>query len=460
MSLMHPYTKKILRSSISYTLLNIVTFSFFPVIPLGTWGIIELLKNWGMENAYAIGTGITIALIILYLIGVILTTNEEAPRIIKEKENYLNKKELQLNQRAENIDKIIADKLEQEQNELNNYRLKLNKLSQQLKEKEANIQTLINETSQSYPWLAALYADLFYKNDKKTASQLRYKSRPAIKASQEVSRIAKEKREILQLCKSLEYQLNYYETIFPWLEEFKEIDPRQAWNEIQQIKDSEDSNKTDEYQQLQKWLSPEEYANLNSAEKFQLALDRYNKRKKSNWEIGIEYERFVGYLYEKRGYQVTYIGALKGKEDMGRDLIVSNGKKTLVIQCKYWSAEKTIHEKHIFQLYGSLVHYRISHPKIDAHGVFVTSCTLSDLAKACADYLHIKVKENLSLQTYPQIKCNISQRNGEKIYHLPMDLQYDRVIIDKKRGEYFALTTAEAEANGFRHAYKWHPGDD
>lgn len=40
---------------------------------------------------------------------------------------------------------------------------------------------------------------------------------------------------------------------------------------------------------------------------------------------------------------------------MGRDLMISKDKKMYVIQCKRWSVEKTIHEKHIFQLYGTTI---------------------------------------------------------------------------------------------------------
>lgn len=52
------------------------------------------------------------------------------------------------------------------------------------------------------------------------------------------------------------------------------------------------------------------------------------------------------------------------------------------------------------------------------------------------------------------IKCNIGS-NGEKIYHLPFDQQYDKTRIDKK-GEFYAKTTEEAEKKGFRRAFKWH----
>lgn len=54
------------------------------------------------------------------------------------------------------------------------------------------------------------------------------------------------------------------------------------------------------------------------------------------------------------------------------------------------------------------------------------------------------------------IKCNIS-KDGEKIYHLPFDQQYDRVSIANKKGACYVATVAEAEEQGFRRAYKWKP---
>ena len=54
---------------------------------------------------------------------------------------------------------------------------------------------------------------------------------------------------------------------------------------------------------------------------------------------------------------------------------------------------------------------------------------------------------------FPRIKCNINSSN-EKIYHLPMDQQYDNVVI-KNAGEQYAFTVLEAEKAGFRRAYRW-----
>ena len=66
-----------------------------------------------------------------------------------------------------------------------------------------------------------------------------------------------------------------------------------------------------------------------------------------------------------------------------------------------------------------------------------------------------QVRENFPFQQYPSIKCNVSRRNGEKIYHLPMDQQYDRTIIEQERNECYVETVAEAENLGFRRAWRW-----
>lgn len=44
---------------------------------------------------------------------------------------------------------------------------------------------------------------------------------------------------------------------------------------------------------------------------------------------------------------------------MGRDLICMKDGKIHIVQAKCWSADKTIHEKHIFQLYGTTLCYEL-----------------------------------------------------------------------------------------------------
>lgn len=326
---------------------------------------------------------------------------------------------------------------------------KLDSREKELERAKTELCDMLTTAQITTPFLAKQFSDFMYINDLLDADYLENKPRPAFTAAEKVREIAKQKRVLQEQCKLQQYQLNLYETAFPWLAEFKEI----SSEDFQQLA-SVDTAPDSEYASLKKWLSPQEYQSLPSSERLQLALNRYAKRQKTNWQIGIEYERYVGYCYEKKGYKVRYFGATEGLEDMGRDLIVTQGKKLFVIQCKRWSTEKTIHEKHIFQLYGTTILQKLENPDKLVSGLFITTTTLSELAKSCADYLHIAVVDNYPLREYPLIKCNVS-KNGEKIYHLPFDQQYDRVIIDPNDGDFYASTVQEAESKGFRHAWRW-----
>lgn len=318
-------------------------------------------------------------------------------------------------------------------------------------EKEkSNFQKIMDSQKQSCPYLANLFADYYYFQDLKLENYLKYKSPPALKAAENVKILANEKREITKELKLAEYQLNFYESLFPWLLDFKEVSPQDA------VASTLLGQADSEYSCFKKYLSPQEFNSLSHTEKIQLALDRYQRRKKTNWDVGIEYERYVGYLYEKDGYTVSYSGALEGLKDMGRDLVVKSKNKIEIIQCKRWAQEKVIHEKHIFQLYGSVVLYQIQNPKRKVSGIFYTTTSLSQTAKECAEYLGIKYYENFLYQDYPFIKCNIS-KTGEKIYHLPFDQRYDSIFITPKKGDLYVSTVQEAENLGFRHAYKWKP---
>lgn len=162
---------------------------------------------------------------------------------------------------------------------------------------------------------------------------------------------------------------------------------------------------------------------------------------------------------KSNGYKVIYNGALKGLEDMGRDIIATNNTEILIIQCKYWKKEKYIHEKHIFQLYGSMVLKSFDTTK-NVKGLFVTTAQYSNTAKLVANKLQIELCTIPFDKQYPCIKCNINKSTNEKIYHLPFDQQYDNIDIDFNKNEFYAHTTLEAEKKGFRHAFKYNFNKD
>ena len=191
---------------------------------------------------------------------------------------------------------------------------------------------------------------------------------------------------------------------------------------------------------------------LSSMEKSQRELDFYWKKKKSSEEIGRDYERYIGYLYEQNGFKVEYHGILYGLGDGGIDLICKKKNDIELVQCKNWSKDKVIHENHIHQLIGSVSTYKL---KYNADGskniktVFVTTIELSETAREIAKMHEVDIVTGLKMvHDYPCIKCNISSK-GERIYHLPSDPLYDRTKISKK-GECYVSTTYEAECLGFR----------
>lgn len=195
---------------------------------------------------------------------------------------------------------------------------------------------------------------------------------------------------------------------------------------------------------------------FNENELNQKELDRYISKNHSKEEIGLFYERYVGYVFEKKGWHVIYHGAKKGKQDEGIDLICIKKDRVRLVQCKYWSQNKSLFENSIFQLYGTwqlrVKNNEFGFKKIDAY--IITSTTLGAIARNSAETLDVKFTENFNLdKNYPKIKCTTT-KNGEKIYHLPTDQQYDNIGINKDSRRFYVRTVADAVAKGHRRAYR------
>lgn len=205
------------------------------------------------------------------------------------------------------------------------------------------------------------------------------------------------------------------------------------------------------------YLKKEDYQALSKTELLQLALDRYiASHKKTDWQVGRDYELAVGHEFIRAGFRVDFNGISEKYNDLGRDLIAYKGRDTYIVQCKYWGKGKTIQEKHISQLYGTATYYRFLHPLENVHPVFVTNVRFSSTAEKFALHLNVELRALHPLVEFPRIKCNIGHdKDGATtmIYHLPMDPQYDSVKITGV-GECYATTVEEAELYGFRHAEK------
>lgn len=361
-----------------------------------------------------------------------------------------SKKYLELKPKLDNLDNSIIE------------------FDKKVKKEREDIDKMVKQRSMGFPWLAEAIADYYSLADQQKESYLIRKSHPAYSSAEVVREIKKEKKELLKSSKIISYKINYYEKLFPWLTELI------AENEDEEIpvRMDDDTADNDNEDRVKNFLTSEEYKKLPSVVRNQKALDRYlANRNKSKWAIGRDYEMYVGYLYEQEGYSIEYKGIIDGFEDLGRDIIATKNGEVCIIQCKYWAQYKEIHEKHIFQLFGTTMEYWIknfkNHEKPKTFEEFAkflnenklrpilfTSTSLSDKAKEMARALSIEIIENKPIAEFPRIKCNVSGRDSERIYHLPFDQQYDRTIIEKNKGEFHAFTVKEAEDAGFRRAFK------
>ena len=336
-------------------------------------------------------------------------------------------------------------------------------------EVKESLDILLKEKSKGFPWLATAIADYYENFDLIFAKYLRTKKRPAFVQAERIKEIAKEKRLFKKEFHTTKYIIEYYETLFPWLREYV------GFNSDELIKSIYKENITGDEDPVSFYITKSEFENLSVTERNQRALDRYWDRDKDPWQIGRDYERYIGYLYELKGFKVEYHGIEKVKEDLGRDLIVTKGHQIEIIQCKYWSPQKgfPIRENHITQLYGTTIKYFLDHKKKNHRiqldlfpellkqsniiPVLTTTTELSETAKEFATVLGIRVDKIQMDNNYPCIKCNINFQTNEKIYHLPFDQQYDNTMIDTNKGERWAKTIKEAESFGFRRAWRWRP---
>ncbi|MFH0768170.1 MAG: restriction endonuclease [Chloroflexota bacterium] len=352
-------------------------------------------------------------------------------------------------------------------------KLDLYKRELETKESELNgrataIEILSKEKTEGFPWLAQVYDDYFSLQDGRLASHLIIKSHPALRAAESVRQISKERREAERAARLANYLLDYCRYLAPWLDEYIGLEANELDEIIKEIHSSWEKKEAEFEEEVKRHYGPK-YEGLTPSEKLQKRLDWYrDKPNKTNWQIGRDYERYIGYLYETKGWNVYYHGK-KGFEDLGRDLICKKSNSAEIIQCKRWAQEKIIHEKHIYYLFGTTVEYFIENygdehlqlvlfpelvRKRNVIPKLVTTIDVSDKAAQVAKVLGVVI-EKVPSEPYPSVKCDVARRTGEKIFHLPFDQQYDTALVEEERLERYVETIAEAEALGFRHAYRW-----
>lgn len=349
-----------------------------------------------------------------------------------------------------------------------------NKLNKEFRDKELNLEKEYNNlkricqdqvealrlstsTKKPFNYVAGMFADFEMCLFEDIEDWMRNKRPSANTSAEIVKELRIKSREYLSLYKQMEYKYNYLLDIFPELKTY--VDDEESMLHLSDYKDYNEF--TDNYDRVHDWVPDDKYNSLSEDERNQLALDRYKTRgRRTNWEAGMEYEMYIGYVLRKDGFYIRQFGIENGINDLGRDIIAEkahlDGSRTIyIIQCKRYRQDRPIHENVVCQLFGTTLEYQINNKFYNAKVIplLVTTTVLSDTAKKFADRLGVLVKENIEIGDYPMIKCN--KNNGNKIYHLPFDQQYYTTIITEHTGEEYVWTVAEATRLGFRRAMRW-----
>ena len=343
----------------------------------------------------------------------------------------------------------------------------VNKYAKDAKEKEKENKTLIEmharkeelfrnviRSRKPFATTSMMYADWKSVVFEEAEHYLKNKQRPAFKSADVVAQLRKQAKAAIMESKEMEYKYLFLLDAFPELKQY--VDDEESLVHLSDFKDLSDF--TDGRDRVLDWISQEDYNRLSVDERNQLALDKYKRRHKSNWEIGMEYELYIGYILRKDRFLIKQFGIENGLNDLGRDIIAEkshlDGSRSIyIVQCKNWSQDKKLHENVVCQLFGTTLEYQITHrhfinTKITP--LLVTTTELSDTAKEFAKRLGVVVKI-VPMGDYPMIKCNIDSM----IYHLPFDQQYYSTKIIEGKGEKYVWTVKEATQLGYRRAMKW-----
>jgi hypothetical protein len=102
------------------------------------------------------------------------------------------------------------------------------------------LERISKEKALGFPWLATAYSDYLKLYDLKIASVLENKKHPARRAAEEIRATAAEKAALRRENKILRELHRYYESLFPWLIEFKGEDLDELIRQVNQPQKDED----------------------------------------------------------------------------------------------------------------------------------------------------------------------------------------------------------------------------
>ena len=167
------------------------------------------------------------------------------------------------------------------------------------------------------------------------------------------------------------------------------------------------------------------------------AVSLWNNFTSSNAGINKRYRIYIGYLYERMGWDVDY--------SFGKNLISRKDNKIIVTLTESVS---TIDLDNMYSLVGTAMEYRKDNINDTVSAMCITSSALISRVKSLAQKFNIAVREHFYFRNFPCVRCK-ADVDGQKVYYVPDDEEYLSVKVNLLRGDKYCWSAEDAEYVGF-----------
>jgi hypothetical protein len=301
-----------------------------------------------------------------------------------------------------------------------------------LEESERTLATLVADRAAGIDIVARAWADYEVAKAEATAAWLVSKPHPAPSAAATVRRLGRKLGEARRRAEAAEWRAEMYESDLDWLAECRRLAGQE---------DLTPANGDP----VDAWLDEDELHHLPRPLRTQLALDRAVRAQTTPWHLAQDYERYVAYLRSSAGFAVTW----RRSQGLERDLVARLDGTIEIVHCARAVPPRAVDDRRVGRLHAAVVATRLESRGRQVTGTLVTTTVLSTQARALAEALRLDVREEMPHPEWPRIKCTAGDRGARRTYTLPLDPGYDDTPVDIARGDFFALTVAEAEERGF-----------
>ena len=168
------------------------------------------------------------------------------------------------------------------------------------------------------------------------------------------------------------------------------------------------------------------------------AISLWRNFASTNMGINKRYRIFIGYLYERMGWEVDYF--------CGKNLISRKNDHIIVTLAE---AAATVDLDNMYSLVGAAMECRKDNASSKVSAMCITSSALISRVRSLAHKFSISVREHFYFRNFVCVRCK-ADHNGGGVYYVPDDDEYLSVKVNLSEGDRYAWSEEDAEYVGFK----------